>query len=68
MEHDFHGGNINSHRYSESGENCTGVGGYMDYRNNPTKWSKCSVEDFHRYFSSIHQSWKSICLGKLKNK
>ena len=66
MIHDFIGGNIYNPRYSKDGEPCTGVGGYMDYRANPSKWSRCSVEDFYAYFSSIHQR-RSVCLGKNSN-
>ena len=36
MEHDFIGGNVNQNRYSSQGQLCTGIGGYMDYRANPT--------------------------------
>ena len=57
-------GNIHNYRYSKSGELCTGIGGYMDYRHNPTRWSRCSVEDFQAYFSSVDKG-NSICLGKI---
>ena len=64
MEHDFLQGNVSKNRYSNSGTICTGVGGYMDYRENPNKWSKCSAEDFHSYFASVSQS-RPVCLGKI---
>ena len=64
MEHDFLQGNVSKTRYSNSGTLCTGVGGYMDYRENPNKWSKCSAEDFYRYFASVAQS-RPVCLGKI---
>ena len=59
MSHDF-GSSKYVHRYSSKGEDCTGIGGYMDYRQNPTKWSPCSVEDFNDYYKS-NQPW---CLTK----
>ena len=64
MEHDFIGGNVNQNRYSSQGQLCTGIGGYMDYRANPTRWSPCSAEDFHAYFSAVSQG-SSVCLGKV---
>ena len=64
MEHDFLQGNVSKNRYSNSGTLCTGVGGYMDYRENPNTWSKCSAEDFHRYLASVAQS-RPVCLGKI---
>ena len=67
MEHDFVGGNINRKRFSKNGEQCTGIGGYMDYRDNPTRWSPCSAEDFHAYFSGVDQG-SSVCLGKTKSR
>merc|ERR1712038_1846177 len=60
MEHDF-GATTSTNKYSSTGELCTGVGGYMDYRSNPTKWSACSVEDYTTYYNSI-SSW---CLTPL---
>ena len=62
MEHDFEGGNLNRERFSKKGEPCTGIGGYMDYRDNPTKWSPCSAEDFYAYFSAFDRPGY-VCLG-----
>ena len=62
MEHDFEGGNLNRERFSKKGESCTGIGGYMDYRDNPTKWSPCSAEDFYAYFSAFDRPGY-VCLG-----
>ena len=52
MLHDFNGGNTNSQRY-EGGQLCTNVGGIMDYRSNPYRWSACSVGDFTRYYNRV---------------
>jgi hypothetical protein len=52
MFHDFNGGNVNSAR-NEGGQPCTNVGGIMDYRSNPNKWSPCSVGDFTRYYQAV---------------
>ena len=60
MFHDFENGNLDDTRYSSTGESCSGIGGYMDYKSYPNKWSKCSVEDFQNYFARLNE----VCLGK----
>merc|ERR1712049_2342 len=48
---------------SSKGEQCSGIGGYMDYTQNPNKWSPCSVEDFTNYYNRIIDSQGSFCLA-----
>ena len=65
MNHDFDD-ETGEAKYSKDGKNCTGVGKIMDYEANNKgylgeKWSKCSVEDFTRYFNSKGGS-KGFCL------
>ena len=62
MYHDFMNENTTHSRYSSTGDLCTGIGGYMDYQQNPSRWSNCSVEDFRNYFSDVDD-----CLGKYTN-
>ena len=53
MQHDF-GATTSDPRFSSQNEACTGIGGYMDYQPNPSRWSPCSVEDFTGYFESVN--------------
>jgi len=52
-------------RKADNGQTCTGVGGYMDYRPNPNKWSQCSREDFTKYYNYIKNVQGSWCLPLL---
>ena len=54
MYHDFT--NTGGNKFDSKGQACTGIGGYMDYVSNPTKWSTCSVEDYTKYYNSV-QPW-----------
>ena len=64
MSHDFRVvNNQQATRYDSKGQSCTGIGGYMDYASNPSKWSTCSVEDYTRYYNSV-QPW---CLSPSKS-
>ena len=58
MYHDFTDGDSRNERFSSKFPwiPCTNVGGYMDYRLSPNKWSDCSVEDFTEYYNSV-DSW-----------
>lgn len=51
MSHDFNK-RPSWPRYSRrSRQRCTGIGGYMDYKKNPHRWSPCSKEDFASYYA-----------------
>merc|ERR1712113_684626 len=60
MAHDF-GDSQSDPRYSSSGELCTNNGGYMDYLQNPYRWTSCSVEDFTAYYNRVNP----FCLDAL---
>ena len=53
MLHDFGNSGTSDLKYDSNGVLCTGIGGYMDYRSNPSKWSTCSVEDYTKYYNSV---------------
>ena len=68
MGHDFTGSDPNNKRYSSTGALCTGIDGYMDYYNNPNRWSPCSVEDITKYYNFIGpSSYESSCMKLLEN-
>jgi len=68
MGHDFRNGNPNSYRFSSTGEACTAVNGYMDYRSNPNRWSPCSVEDMTRYYNQVGpDNYGSTCMTLLSD-
>ena len=60
MAHDFEGSPDNT-RISESGEDCTAMLGYMNYVNNPNRWSPCSVDDFRNYYESFGSFCLELC-------
>jgi len=65
MKHDFNGSPSNK-RYTDVGNQlCTGVDGYMDYYNEPNKWSPCSVQDFTNYYNSVLTSQGEWCMPLL---
>ena len=68
MMHDFDG-NVLYNRYADEDETelCTGVGGYMDYFNDPNQWSKCSVNDFTTYYNDAIELSGEFCLKLSKN-
>merc|ERR1712029_1145747 len=53
MAHDFTNNNPDSPRYSSTGQPCTDIDSYMDYYNDPNRWSPCSVEDITAYYNSV---------------
>ena len=66
MEHDF-GATTSTNKYASTGELCTGIGGYMDYRSNPTKWSACSVENYNTYYNSVSPWCLTACKLSVTN-
>ena len=60
MYHDF-GASTSTHRYDSNGNDCTGIGGYMDYVSNPNKWSTCSVEDYTTYYNRVNPWCLEAC-------
>ena len=69
MGHDFIGDDPDAKRFAKKDKApCTAVGGYMDYRENPNKWSPCSVEDFTTYYNNIMDFDKKFCLTPLASK
>ena len=65
MLHDF-GRSTRDKRTAKNGDACTGVGGYMDYRPRPKKWSQCSVDDFTSYYNRETSNGKNWCLPLCK--
>ena len=55
MEHDFNDDYPEEHRLDSKKRPCSGVGGVMDYYNEKTCWSTCSVEDFKAYVNSMEK-------------
>merc|ERR1711931_120233 len=55
-----------SPRTSSTGEACTDIDGYMDYYNDPNRWSPCSVEDLTEYYNEIGaEEFGSSCMTLL---
>jgi len=68
MDHDFLNGDTNSPRVSSTGAACTNISSYMDYNNNPNKWSPCSVEDITTYYNSIGpNNYGTTCMTLLSD-
>ena len=54
MSHDFNNDPKNP-RFDSKKNPCSGVGGIMDYFNEKSRWSPCSVEDFNAYVNSLEK-------------
>ena len=52
MDHDFND-DPKKPRFDSKKNSCSGIGGIMDYVNEKSRWSTCSVEDFNAYVSSM---------------
>ena len=57
MQHDFHKDQFDNRnpRFDSKNNPCTGIGGYMDYYGEETRFSTCSVEDFTKYYNNVIQ-------------
>jgi len=64
MRHDFVE-QMSNPRTADNGQACTNVGGYMDYRPNPNKWSQCSIEDLTKYYNNVRTQSGQFCLPLL---
>ena len=68
MYHDFSNGDPNQPRYSLTNAPCTDIDSYMDYYNDPNKWSPCSVDDITAYYNINPTEYGTTCmtlLGKI---
>ena len=52
-------------RRASNGQPCSSVNGFMDYVANPNKWSRCSIEDFQKYYNGITNQQGSFCVQPL---